>query len=150
MSGVRSTWNGPAGTSSRMRPAASLCVSTRLRSGCARSAAVTWRRRSTTWNAPGTQDKPGLANPNVVPFAGDLAEALARVGAAERAWEILAWLQDRADRDRPGLPAGGGRTSAPESSPAIRPRPSLVRHGPVGSPGTTDAVRAGPYPALRG
>ena len=39
----------------------------------------------------------GLGNPNVVPFAGDLAEALARVGAAERAWEVLAWLQERAD-----------------------------------------------------
>ena len=39
----------------------------------------------------------GLGNPNVVPFAGDLAEALARAGAAERAWEVLAWLQKRAD-----------------------------------------------------
>ena len=39
----------------------------------------------------------GLGNPNVVPFAGDLAEALARAGAADRAWEVLAWLQDRAD-----------------------------------------------------
>jgi DNA-binding CsgD family transcriptional regulator len=39
----------------------------------------------------------GLGNPNVVPFAGDLAEALARAGAAERAEEILAWLQERAD-----------------------------------------------------
>jgi DNA-binding CsgD family transcriptional regulator len=39
----------------------------------------------------------GLGNPNVVPFAGDLAEALARAGAAERAAEVLAWLQERAD-----------------------------------------------------
>jgi DNA-binding CsgD family transcriptional regulator len=39
----------------------------------------------------------GLGNPNVVPFAGDLAEALARAGAAERAGQVLAWLQDRAD-----------------------------------------------------
>jgi DNA-binding CsgD family transcriptional regulator/tetratricopeptide (TPR) repeat protein len=39
----------------------------------------------------------GLGNPNIVPFAGDLAEALARVGAAERAGQIVAWLQDRAD-----------------------------------------------------
>jgi DNA-binding CsgD family transcriptional regulator/tetratricopeptide (TPR) repeat protein len=39
----------------------------------------------------------GLGNPNVVPFAGDLAEALARVGAAERAEQVLAWLQERAD-----------------------------------------------------
>jgi DNA-binding CsgD family transcriptional regulator len=39
----------------------------------------------------------GLDNPNVVPFAGDLAEALARAGSAERAEPILAWLQDRAD-----------------------------------------------------
>jgi tetratricopeptide (TPR) repeat protein len=39
----------------------------------------------------------GLGNPNVVPFAGDLAEALARVGAAERAEQVLAWLEERAD-----------------------------------------------------
>jgi DNA-binding CsgD family transcriptional regulator len=39
----------------------------------------------------------GLGTPNVVPFAGDLAEALARAGAAERAEQILAWLQERAD-----------------------------------------------------
>jgi len=39
----------------------------------------------------------GLGNPNVVPFAGDLAEALARAGAAERAERVLAWLQGRAD-----------------------------------------------------
>ncbi|HEY7011878.1 MAG TPA: helix-turn-helix transcriptional regulator, partial [Streptosporangiaceae bacterium] len=42
----------------------------------------------------------GLGNPNVVPFAGDLAEALARAGAAERAEEILAWLQARAEATR--------------------------------------------------
>jgi DNA-binding NarL/FixJ family response regulator len=39
----------------------------------------------------------GLANPNVVPFAGDLAEALARADAGDRAEQVLAWLQDRAD-----------------------------------------------------
>jgi DNA-binding CsgD family transcriptional regulator len=39
----------------------------------------------------------GLGNPNVVPFAGDLAEALARAGAAGRAEQVLAWLQERAD-----------------------------------------------------
>jgi DNA-binding NarL/FixJ family response regulator len=39
----------------------------------------------------------GLGNPNVVPFAGDLAEALARAGATERAGPVLAWLQERAD-----------------------------------------------------
>ena len=38
-----------------------------------------------------------LGNPNVVPFAGDLAEALARAGAAARACEVLTWLQERAD-----------------------------------------------------
>ena len=39
----------------------------------------------------------GLGNPNVVPFSGDLAEALARAGAAERAEPVLAWLQERAE-----------------------------------------------------
>jgi len=38
-----------------------------------------------------------LGNPNVVPFAGDLAEALARAGAVARAGQVLTWLQERAD-----------------------------------------------------
>ena len=38
----------------------------------------------------------GVGNPNIVPFAGDLAEALARADAAERAGQVLAWLQERA------------------------------------------------------
>jgi len=46
------------------------------------------------WDAGQAEE---LGNPNVVPFAGDLAEALARAGAAERAGEVLAWLQERAD-----------------------------------------------------
>src|SRR5262249_61919683 len=37
-----------------------------------------------------------LGNPNVVPFAGDLAEALARAGAAVRARQVLTWLEERA------------------------------------------------------
>jgi DNA-binding CsgD family transcriptional regulator len=39
----------------------------------------------------------GLDNPNVVPFPGDLAEALARVGESARAREILGWLSERAE-----------------------------------------------------
>jgi DNA-binding CsgD family transcriptional regulator len=39
----------------------------------------------------------GLDNPNVVPFAGDLAEALARADEPARASEILAWLTERAE-----------------------------------------------------
>ena len=39
----------------------------------------------------------GMGNPNVVPFVGDLAEALARAKAAERAEQVLDWLQERAD-----------------------------------------------------
>jgi DNA-binding CsgD family transcriptional regulator len=39
----------------------------------------------------------GLDNPNVVPFTGDLAEALARAGESARAREILAWLEERAE-----------------------------------------------------
>jgi DNA-binding NarL/FixJ family response regulator len=39
----------------------------------------------------------GLGNPNVVPFAGDLAEALARAGATDRAGQVLTWLDERAD-----------------------------------------------------
>jgi DNA-binding CsgD family transcriptional regulator len=39
----------------------------------------------------------GLGNPDVVPFAGDLAEALARAGDVQRAEQVLDWLQERAD-----------------------------------------------------
>ena len=39
----------------------------------------------------------GLDNPNVVPFAGDLAEALARAGEPARAGEVLGWLSERAE-----------------------------------------------------
>jgi DNA-binding NarL/FixJ family response regulator len=39
----------------------------------------------------------GLDNPNVVPFAGDLAEALARTGASDRAGQVLTWLDERAE-----------------------------------------------------
>jgi DNA-binding CsgD family transcriptional regulator len=38
----------------------------------------------------------GVRNPNVVPVAGDLAEALARVEEKDRCAEILDWLDERA------------------------------------------------------
>jgi DNA-binding CsgD family transcriptional regulator len=38
----------------------------------------------------------GVKNPNVFPIAGDLAEALARTGEAERCRGILNWLDERA------------------------------------------------------
>jgi DNA-binding CsgD family transcriptional regulator len=38
----------------------------------------------------------GVGNPNVVPMAGDLAEALARAGETSRCHRILDWLDDRA------------------------------------------------------
>lgn len=38
----------------------------------------------------------GVRHPNVVPFAGDLAEAHARCGDRERALEIATWLADQA------------------------------------------------------
>lgn len=44
-----------------------------------------------------TAQAAGLGNPNVIPVAGDLAEALARAGAVERAELVTAWLQDRTD-----------------------------------------------------
>ena len=91
----------------------------------------------------------GLGNPNVVPFAGDLAEALARAGAAERAEQVLAWLQDRADATGLVYPR-----AAAERARGILARRSgrsrgLVRQGPLGVPETADAVRAGPHAALR-
>jgi DNA-binding CsgD family transcriptional regulator len=38
----------------------------------------------------------GMHNPNVVPLAGDLAEALARVEEKDRCTEVLNWLDERA------------------------------------------------------
>lgn len=40
--------------------------------------------------------KAGVHNPNVVPFAADLAEAHARCGNRERAMEVVSWLDERA------------------------------------------------------
>jgi DNA-binding CsgD family transcriptional regulator/tetratricopeptide (TPR) repeat protein len=39
----------------------------------------------------------GMNNPNVVPMAGDLAEALARVEGKHRCTQILNWLDERAE-----------------------------------------------------
>ncbi|MFC0430567.1 LuxR family transcriptional regulator [Kutzneria buriramensis] len=38
----------------------------------------------------------GVGNPNVVPFAADLAEANVRCGHRKRATEVLSWLEERA------------------------------------------------------
>jgi DNA-binding CsgD family transcriptional regulator len=38
----------------------------------------------------------GVGNPNVVPMAGDLAEALARSGESGRCAHVLQWLEERA------------------------------------------------------
>jgi DNA-binding CsgD family transcriptional regulator len=45
------------------------------------------------WDLAGQQ---GLGNPNVVPFAGDLAEVLARAGQVDRYKHVGNWLDDRA------------------------------------------------------
>ena len=92
----------------------------------------------------------GLGNPNVVPFAGDLAEALARAGAAERAEQVLAWLQDRADATGLVYPRAAAarargilaRDPAEAEAWFARARSAYQM--------TADAVRAGPYAALRG
>ena len=72
----------------------------------------------------------GLGNPNVVPFAGDLAEALARVGAAERAQAGPGLAPGAGRRDGPGLPAGRGRAGARDPRPRSGRSRGLVRHGP--------------------
>jgi DNA-binding CsgD family transcriptional regulator len=46
------------------------------------------------WDLSSSQ---GMNNPNVVPMAGDLAEALARVEGPDRCTEILNWLDERAE-----------------------------------------------------
>ena len=92
----------------------------------------------------------GLGNPNVVPFAGDLAEALARAGAAERAEQVLAWLQERADATGLVYP----RAAAARARGILARDPAEAEawfaSGPLGVPDTADAVRAGPHAALRG
>jgi DNA-binding CsgD family transcriptional regulator len=47
----------------------------------------------------------GLGNPNVVPMAGDLAEALARTGDADRCRRVLDWLEERAEATGLAYPA---------------------------------------------
>ena len=65
----------------------------------------------------------GLANPNVVPFAGDLAEALARDGETARAAEVLAWLEERAEATGlryPRMAAARGRAMLEEDASAAQ------------------------------
>ena len=65
----------------------------------------------------------GLDNPNVVPFSGDLAEALARVGEVARASEILAWLEERAEATGLRYP----RAAAARGRAVIEEDPSAAR-----------------------
>ena len=46
------------------------------------------------WDLSGRQ---GMQNPNVVPLAGDVAEALARIDERDRCTQILNWLDERAE-----------------------------------------------------
>jgi DNA-binding CsgD family transcriptional regulator len=65
----------------------------------------------------------GLENPNVVPFGGDLAEALARAGEATRADAILSWLEDRAEVTGlwyPRVAAARGRAMIADGAPAAQ------------------------------
>ena len=74
----------------------------------------------------------GMDNPNVVPFGGDLAEALARVGEIARASEILAWLEERAEATGlryPRIAAARGRAVIEEDPSAAQ---EVVRQGVVG------------------
>jgi DNA-binding CsgD family transcriptional regulator/tetratricopeptide (TPR) repeat protein len=64
----------------------------------------------------------GLGNPNVVPFAGDLAEALARAGELVRAQEILAWLSERAEATRLRYP----RAAAARGYALIKENPDVA------------------------
>jgi DNA-binding CsgD family transcriptional regulator len=75
-----------------------------------------------------------LGNPDIVPFVGDLAEALARSGAADRAAQILAWLQERADSTGLAYPAAaaarvkGILAADPAEAEAWFGRANLVHH----------------------
>lgn len=63
----------------------------------------------------------GLDNPNVVPFGGDLAEALARAGDIARASEILTWLERSAAATGlryPAMAAARGRAVIAEDPAA--------------------------------
>jgi DNA-binding CsgD family transcriptional regulator len=46
----------------------------------------------------------GLGDPNVIPMAGDLAEALARTGERDRCTNVLHWLDERAEQTGLGYP----------------------------------------------
>ena len=51
----------------------------------------------------------GLANPNIAPMAGDLAEALARLGEADRCAQVVAWLDEGGRTTGLSLPGALGR-----------------------------------------
>jgi hypothetical protein len=67
----------------------------------------------------------GMENPNVVPFGGDLVEALARIGEIARASEILAWLEERAETTGLRYP----RIAAARGRAVIEEDPSAAQEG---------------------
>ncbi len=80
----------------------------------------------------------GLGTPTVVPYAGDLVEALHRAGRPDRAEEIAGWLDDAAERT--GLPwpaamAARGRglaaTTPEQADAAFAVAYDALRRGPV-------------------
>ena len=120
VNGARSTWNGPARTSSRVAWAA-WPSATRRRSGCARSAAVTWRRRSTTWSAPGTQGRPrGWATPTS--SRSPVTSPRRSRGPAPRSGPGRSWPGSRSGPTRPAWSTRGrrprGRAGSSPSDPA--------------------------------
>ena len=92
----------------------------------------------------------GLGNPSIVPFAGDLAEALARGGPTERAELVLAWLQARASTTGLAYP----QAAAVRARGILAPDPAAAlawfAQGPLDVPEAADSVRAGSHSALRG
>ena len=123
---------------------------TRLHWGCARSAAVTWQRRSTTLSTPGTQHK--LRGWATLMWCRSRATSRGgRPGRRRQAGRARPGLASGPGRhDRPGLPKGRGRAGTRGPRPGPGRGRGLVRPGPVGPPETADAVRAGPYAALPG
>jgi DNA-binding CsgD family transcriptional regulator len=66
----------------------------------------------------------GISNPNVFPIAGDLAEALARAGEADRCTQVANWLDERAQATGLAYP----RAAASRALGILTTKPNEAQH----------------------
>jgi DNA-binding CsgD family transcriptional regulator len=87
----------------------------------------------------------GMNNPNVVPIAGDLAEAMARAGEKDRCTRILNWLDERAQATGLAYP----QAAACRACGILAPNPVEAQHLFAASLAALDKVGPVPFEQAR-